>query len=66
MGIRNFKDISPRLHPSVFVAEGAQIIGDVEIGQDSSVWYNSVLRGDVNAIRIGRRSNIQDLSVVAV
>jgi carbonic anhydrase/acetyltransferase-like protein (isoleucine patch superfamily) len=66
MAIRKFKDLSPRLHPSVFVAEGAHVIGDVEIGEDSSIWYNSVLRGDVNAIRIGRRSNIQDLSMLHV
>jgi carbonic anhydrase/acetyltransferase-like protein (isoleucine patch superfamily) len=58
--------VSPRLHPSVFLAEGSQVIGDVEIGEESSVWYNTVLRGDVNSIRIGRRTNIQDLSVVHV
>jgi len=50
----------PQVHPSVFVAEGAEIIGDVEIGEDSSVWYNAVIRGDVNYIRIGARTNIQD------
>lgn len=66
MSIRNFQGVSPRLHPSVFIAEGAHIIGDVEIGEDSSVWYNSVLRGDVNAIRVGRRSNVQDLTMVHV
>jgi carbonic anhydrase/acetyltransferase-like protein (isoleucine patch superfamily) len=66
MGIRNFQGVKPRLHPSVFVADGAQVIGDVEIGEDSSVWYNTVLRGDVNAIRIGLRSNIQDLTMVHV
>jgi len=56
----------PRLHPSVFVAEGAQIMGDVEIGEDSSVWYNTVIRGDVNSIRIGSRTNIQDLTMIHV
>jgi carbonic anhydrase/acetyltransferase-like protein (isoleucine patch superfamily) len=66
MGIRSFQGITPRLHPSVFVADGAHVIGDVEIGEDSSVWYNTVLRGDVNSIRIGRRSNIQDLTMVHV
>jgi carbonic anhydrase/acetyltransferase-like protein (isoleucine patch superfamily) len=50
----------------VFLADGAQVIGDVEIGEDSSVWYNTVLRGDVNSIRIGRRTNIQDLSMLHV
>jgi carbonic anhydrase/acetyltransferase-like protein (isoleucine patch superfamily) len=66
MAIRTFQGVTPRLHPSVFVAEGAHIIGDVEIGEDSSVWYNTVLRGDVNPIRIGRRSNIQDLTMLHV
>ena len=54
------KGITPRLHPSVFVAEGARVIGDVEIGEDSSVWFNAVIRGDILPIRIGRRTNIQD------
>jgi len=54
------KGITPRLHPSVFVAEGARIIGDVEIGEDSSVWFNAVIRGDILPIRIGRRTNVQD------
>jgi carbonic anhydrase/acetyltransferase-like protein (isoleucine patch superfamily) len=44
----------------VFVAEGARIIGDVEIGEDSSVWFNAVIRGDILPIRIGRRTNVQD------
>lgn len=66
MGIRSFYGATPRLHPSVFVADGAHVIGDVEVGEDSSVWYNTVLRGDVNAIRIGRRSNIQDLTMMHV
>lgn len=56
----------PKIHPSVFVAPGAHIYGDVEIGKDSSVWFNSVIRGDVNYIRIGERTNIQDLSLVHV
>jgi len=41
------KGVTPLLHPSVFVAEGARIIGDVEIGEDSSVWFNAVIRGDI-------------------
>jgi len=44
----------------VFVAEGARIVGDVEIGEDSSVWFNAVIRGDILPIRIGRRTNVQD------
>lgn len=55
---------APRIHPSAFVAPGCVLIGDVEIGADSSVWYNCVLRGDTAAIRIGERSNIQDGSVL--
>ena len=61
-----YKGISPRIHPSVFIAEGAQIIGDVEIGAGSSVWFNAVIRGDVHYIRIGERTNIQDNCVLHV
>lgn len=56
----------PRLHPSVYVAEGAKIIGDVEIKEKSSVWFNTVIRGDVNYIRIGASTNIQDNAVLHV
>jgi carbonic anhydrase/acetyltransferase-like protein (isoleucine patch superfamily) len=66
MTIRSFKGIAPSIHSSCFVEDSAQIIGDVELGEQSSVWFNSVLRGDVHRIRIGRRSNIQDLCVVHV
>lgn len=55
-----FQGIHPKIHESVFVAEGAQIIGDVEIGRDSSIWFNAVVRGDVHYIRIGERTNVQD------
>jgi carbonic anhydrase/acetyltransferase-like protein (isoleucine patch superfamily) len=54
------KGVSPRLHPTVFVAAGARIIGDVEVGESSSVWFNTVIRGDILPIRIGRRTNVQD------
>jgi len=57
---------SPQVDPAAFVAPGAQLIGDVAIGPESSIWYNCVLRGDVNRIRIGARTNIQDGSVVHV
>lgn len=57
---------APRVDPSAFVAPGARLIGDVEIGAGASIWYNCVLRGDVNAIRIGARTNIQDGSVIHV
>jgi carbonic anhydrase/acetyltransferase-like protein (isoleucine patch superfamily) len=64
--IITFNGITPKIHPSVFLCEGVRIIGDVEIGEDSSVWYNTVIRGDVNYIRIGSRTNIQDLSMLHV
>jgi len=54
----------PRVHPSCFVDDSAQVIGDVEIGEESSIWMSVVVRGDVNWIRIGRRSNVQDGCVV--
>lgn len=57
---------TPRIHESAFIAPGCRIIGDVEIGPDVSIWYNCVIRGDVNFIRIGARSNIQDGSVIHV
>jgi len=57
---------APRIDPSAFVAPGARLIGDVELGAEASIWYNCVLRGDVNRIRIGARTNIQDGSVVHV
>lgn len=56
----------PVIHETAFIAPSAEIIGDVEIGASSSVWFGSVVRGDVHSIRIGERTNIQDLSVVHV
>ncbi|RPI14935.1 MAG: gamma carbonic anhydrase family protein [Ignavibacteriae bacterium] len=61
-----YQNISPKIDPSVLIAAGAFIIGDVEIGKDSSIWFNVVVRGDVNYIRIGERTNIQDLTMVHV
>lgn len=61
-----FKDKIPNLGQNVFVAEGVKIIGEVEIGDESSVWFNCVLRGDVNFIKIGKRTNIQDLTTIHV
>ena len=58
--------VHPRIHGTVFLADGCVVIGDVEIGEESSVWFNVVVRGDVHWIRIGRRTNIQDLSVLHV
>ncbi|HEY5713523.1 MAG TPA: gamma carbonic anhydrase family protein [Allosphingosinicella sp.] len=66
MNIIPFHGKSPRIDPAAFVAPGAQLIGDVEIGPEASVWYNCVLRGDMNLIRIGARSNVQDGSVIHV
>lgn len=59
-----YEGIKPNVHSSVFVAPGAMIIGDVSIGEESSVWFNCVLRGDLEPIRIGCRTNIQDGTVI--
>ncbi len=64
--IRTFQNTTPKIHETAFIAEDAVVIGDVEIGERSSVWYGSILRGDVNYIRIGARTNIQDASVIHV
>lgn len=56
----------PKLGKNVYLAEGVKIIGEIEIGDFSSVWFNSVLRGDISSITIGKRTNIQDLSVIHV
>jgi len=64
--LRPFRSIYPTVHPSAFVDESAQVIGDVHIGSESSVWMNVVVRGDVNYIRIGARTNVQDLTMVHV
>lgn len=64
--ILTFMDKHPKIDPTAFIAPGARIIGDVEIGPNSSIWYNCVLRGDVNRIRIGARTNIQDGTVIHV
>ena len=64
--IKSFQNKQPKIHETAYVAEDAIIVGDVEIGEDSSVWYGSILRGDVNFIRIGKRTNIQDGSIIHV
>lgn len=64
--ISKFEDKFPVIHPTAFIADNATVIGDVEIGEDSSIWFGSVVRGDVNFIRIGERTNIQDNSVIHV
>ena len=60
------KGASPTVNPSAWIAPGATVIGDTEIGEESSVWFGCVVRGDVHRIRIGDRTNIQDLSMIHV
>ncbi|UPK41905.1 gamma carbonic anhydrase family protein [Paenibacillus pabuli] len=55
-----YKGIQPQLHPSVYMAEGAKLIGDLTMGEESTIWFNAVLRADLAPIVIGRRCNIQD------
>jgi carbonic anhydrase/acetyltransferase-like protein (isoleucine patch superfamily) len=64
--LRPFRSVFPTVHPSAFVDQSAQVIGDVHIGAESSVWMNVVVRGDVHYIRIGARTNIQDGTIVHV
>lgn len=64
--IRPFAGQAPRLHESVFVCPDAVVLGDVELGEGASVWFGSVIRGDVGPIRIGARTNVQDQTVVHV
>lgn len=66
MKILPYKGKSPLIDESVFIADGAVIIGDVIIGKDSNIWFNSVIRGDVNYIKIGERTNIQDGCILHV
>ncbi len=61
-----YRGIMPRIHPSAYLASGVVVIGDVEIGEKASLWPNVVLRGDMGAIRVGARTNIQDGSVLHV
>ena len=64
--IRPFRGKAPVVPPSCFVDGSAQLLGDVALGEESSVWMNAVLRGDVQPVRVGARTNIQDLSLVHV
>lgn len=62
--IKEVRDFTPQIGKNTYLAENATIIGDVIIGEDCSIWFNTVLRGDVNSIRIGNRVNVQDGSVL--
>lgn len=64
--LRDFEGRVPKVPASCFVADSALVLGDVELGDDTSIWYGSVLRGDVNAIRLGRGTNVQDACVIHV
>ena len=64
--LRAFRGLLPRVDPSAYVDPSAQVIGDVRIGPESSVWMNAVIRGDVHGIRIGARTNVQDGAVIHV
>lgn len=66
MSVYPFNNVHPDIAESAFIAPGARVIGDVTIGDDSSIWYNAVLRGDVERITVGARSNIQDGTIVHV
>ena len=64
--IIKFDGVMPEIHGSVFVAETAAVIGDVQIGMNSSVWFSAVVRGDMHSIRIGERTNVQDGAILHV
>ena len=64
--IIKYKNKTPQISNSVFIAEGVKVIGDVTIDQNSSIWFNSVIRADVNFIKIGKKTNIQDGSIIHV
>ena len=64
--IRPFRGVHPQIHHSAFVEESAQVIGDVHVGEESSIWFNAVVRGDIHHIRLGNRTNVQDNSVIHV
>lgn len=64
MIIKSLRGITPKIHESCFIAENAVVIGEVSIGKDCSIWFNTVIRGDVNSIQIGDKVNIQDGVVI--
>ena len=64
--IRPFRGVHPQIHPTAYVEPSAQVIGDVHLGEQASIWCNCTVRGDIHYIRIGDRSNVQDNSVIHV
>ncbi len=64
--VRRYGEAHPRIDPSAWLAPGSIVVGDVEIGADSSIWYGAVIRGDVDRVRIGQRTNVQDHCVLHV
>ena len=62
--IRPFRGIHPQIHPTAFIADSAQVIGDVHVGEQASIWFGTVARGDMFYIRIGDRTNVQDNCVL--
>ncbi len=66
ISILPFEGIEPQIHPTVFLCDGVRIVGDVSIGAHSSIWFNTVIRGDVHHIRIGEHTNVQDLCMLHV
>ena len=62
--LHTFNGIDPKLHSSVYVAPGAHLVGDVVLEEDVSIWFNAVLRGDYEQIKVGKRSNIQDGTII--
>jgi carbonic anhydrase/acetyltransferase-like protein (isoleucine patch superfamily) len=64
--IRPFRGVHPQIHPTAYVDPSAQVIGDVHLGEEASIWCNCTVRGDIHFIRIGDRSNVQDNSVMHV
>ncbi len=66
MHILGHHGVNPTIHPTAFVAAGACLIGAVDVAEDCSIWFNAVLRGDINHIRVGRRTNIQDGTIIHV
>lgn len=63
MALYAYKNFTPKVHPSAFIAPTAQIIGNVDIGKNASIWFQTVIRGDLDKIRIGKETNIQDLCI---